>query len=281
MTIEQQLVDTVDRMPAFPKSVVRVLELTRNPDVSPKDIIEVIEKDPVLAAQILRVINSAFYAMPSKVSSVSQAVVMLGINTVKNLAIRTAAVGMIPAKNIADFDTDAYLLHSLGCAEICRLLAQEFDDCDPTEAYVAGLLHDFGKIMFTLHMPGPYRIALQQCAADNSELLLAERKHLRVDHTLAGAMLAEKWRFPDSLVDAIRNHHEPPPQVGLERSLFIANQLVKVLGFGHSGNGVIVPLPAGLGGALGDSYEAIASSLPDIEKHLQQVRSYAGTHGKA
>ncbi len=281
MTIEQQLVDAVDRMPAFPKSVLRVLELTRNPDVAPKDIVEVIEKDPVLAAQILRVINSAFYAMPNKVSSVSQAVVMLGINTVKNLAIRTAAVGMIPKTNSAGFDTDAYLLHSLGCAEISRLLAQEFDDCDSTEAYVAGLLHDFGKIMFTLHMPGPFRSALQQTAADQTDLIDAERKHLRVDHTLAGAMLAEKWRFPEALIDAIRNHHEPPPPAGLERTLFIANQLVKVLAFGHSGNGKIVPLPPGLAGKLGDSYEAIATALPNIDKHLQQVRGYAGAHGKA
>ncbi|MEI6737867.1 MAG: HDOD domain-containing protein [Pseudomonadota bacterium] len=140
----------VDRMPAFPKSVLRVIELTRNPDVSPKSIVEVIEKDPVLTAQILRVINSAFYAMPNKVASVSQAVVMLGINTVKNLALRSAAVGMIPTTNTAGFDTDRYLLHSLGCAEVCKLVAQTLGDADPAEAYIAGLLHDFGKIVFTL-----------------------------------------------------------------------------------------------------------------------------------
>ncbi len=187
MTIEQPLVGAVDRMPAFPKSVVRILELTRNPDVSPKNIIEVIEKDRVLAAQILRVINSAFYAMLSKVSSVSQAVVMLGINAVKNLAIRTAAVGMIPPNNSAGLDTNAYLLPSLGCAEICRLLAQEFDDCDPTEAYVAGLLHDFGKIMFTLHMPGSARIASHSSNEAIAAALPNIDKHLQQVRGYAGA----------------------------------------------------------------------------------------------
>ncbi len=280
MDIEQKLMSAVDRMPAFPKSVLRVIELTRNPDVSPKASVEVIEKDPVLTAQILRVINSAFYALPNKVASVAQAVVMLGINTVKNLAIRSAAVGMIPANNTAGFDTEAYLLHSLGCAEVCKLVAQKLGDADPAEAYIAGLLHDFGKIVFTLYMPEPFRTALDQCEADNCELHVAEQAQLTVDHTVAGAMLAKKWQFPTPLVDSIRNHHQTPPADGLGRSLFIANQLVKVRGFGHSGNHQIAALPPGLASALGESYDAIVLALPDLEKQLDQVRTYANAWSK-
>jgi putative nucleotidyltransferase with HDIG domain len=280
MAIEQHLLTLVERMPAFPKSVQRVLELTRNADVAPKSIVEVIEKDPVLTARILKVINSAFYALPSKVAGVAQAVVMLGINTVKNLAIRSAAVGMIPARNDAGFDTDQYLLHSLGCAEVAKALAQKYGDTDPADAYIGGLLHDFGKILFTLYMPEPFRVALESCVAENVPLHVSERELLGADHTTAGALLAQKWQFPESLVECIRTHHHPPPEKGLGRSLFLANQIVKVLEFGASGNPKIAELPPGLGGKLGGDYASIAGALPDLENTLDQVRSYAGEWSK-
>jgi putative nucleotidyltransferase with HDIG domain len=276
MAIEQHLLTLVERMPAFPKSVQRVLELTRNADVAPKAIVEVIEKDPVLTARILKVINSAFYALPNKVSSVAQAVVMLGINTVKNLAIRSAAVGMIPARNDAGFDTDQYLLHSLGCAEVAKLLAQKYGDTDPAEAYIGGLLHDFGKILFTLYMPEPFRVALDSCIAENVPLHISERELLGADHTTAGALLAQKWQFPEPLVECIRTHHHAPPANGLGRSLFLANQIVKVLEFGASGNPKIDDLPPGMGGKLGGDYASIAAALAGVEGTLNQVRSYAG-----
>jgi putative nucleotidyltransferase with HDIG domain len=280
MAIEQHLMTLVERMPAFPKSVQRVLELTRDVNVMPKAIVEVIEKDPVLTAGILKVINSAFYSLPSKVSGVGQAVVLLGINTVKNLAIRAAALGMIPATNSAGYDTGRFLLHSLGCAEIAKLLAQKFGDTDPAEAYIGGLLHDFGKILFTLYMPAPFRAALETSLAEKIDLQVAERELLGADHTTAGALLAQKWRFPESLVECIRCHHQAPPSGGLGRSLFLANQMVKVLAFGDSGNKWVTALPAGLAGTLGDDYESIARSLPDIARQLELVRSYAAAGGQ-
>jgi putative nucleotidyltransferase with HDIG domain len=281
MDIEQQLLIAVDKMPAFPKSVQRVLELTRSADVAPKAIVEVIEKDPVMTARILRVINSAFYALPNKVSGVGHAVILLGINTVKNLAIRIAAVGMIPIKNDAGFDTDQYLLHSLGCAEVSRLIAQKLGDADTTEAYLGGLLHDIGKILFALYLPQPFRAALDRSASNGTALHIAEQELIGVDHTVAGAMLARKWQLPDSLVDSIRNHHLAPPEQGPGRSLSIANQIMKTIAFGHSGNPAIDALPATLGGSLGNDYESIALALPGLEEQLKLVRHYASERAEA
>lgn len=276
MAFEEQLATAVQRMPAFPKSVQRVLELTRNPDVAAKAIVEVIEKDPVLTGRILQAINSAFYGLPNKVAGVAQAVVMLGINTIKNLAIRSAAMGMIPPNNAAGFDTESYLLHSLGCAEVCKVIGQELDDTDATEAYIGGLLHDFGKIALALYLPDPFRAALDKSVADGVELHVAEQAIMGVDHTVTGAMLAQKWQFPESLVDCIRHHHQPPPATGLGRSLFLANQIVKTRAFGASGNGLVAPLPPGLATSLGEDYESIAQALPNLDKVFDQVRAYAG-----
>ena len=279
MEIDIKLATAVERMPAFPRSVQRVIELTRDINVDAKDIVDVIEKDPVMTVKILRVINSAFYALPRKIASIQHAVVMLGINTVKNMALSFAAAGMLPARNDAGFDTEQYLLHSLATAGTARLVAQKLGDTDTPEAYIAGLLHAFGKILFARHMPEAFRAALDRAAEAQISLHQAEQDVLGVDHTVAGAMLAAKWQFPQELIDCIRDHHQPPPAGGLGRVLFIANQLVKAQDVGSAGNLLVEPLPTGLAGKLGDDYEAIAGSLTGLDKILNEARAFSASGG--
>ena len=148
--LERKLGVAVERMPAFPRSVQKILELTRNINCLPKDLVGVIEKDPVMTMKILKVINSAYYGLPQKITSVGQSVVYLGINTIKNLALGFAAVGILPRMNAAGFDIQRYLLHSLVVGGTARQLATQFakGEVDSGDAYIAGLLHDFGKVVF-------------------------------------------------------------------------------------------------------------------------------------
>ncbi len=275
MDISQKITAAVERMPAFPKSVQSILELTRKIDVDAKAIVQVIEKDPVMTVKILRIINSAFYALPRQVASVNHAVVMLGINTVKNMALTLAAAGMLPAHNNAGFDSGQYLLHSLAVAGTSRLLAQKLGDADLNEAYIAGLLHDFGKIVFAQYFPDEFRIALEH-ASTGIALHLAEREALGTDHTVAGSLLVEKWQFPPSLVAAIKDHHEPSSQLnGLGRCLFLADELVRHQGIGFAGNPVVAACPPGLAGALGDDWQSIADALPELTHIFNEARSFA------
>jgi putative nucleotidyltransferase with HDIG domain len=275
MEISQKISAAVERMPAFPKSVQSILELTRKIDVDAKAIVQVIEKDPVMTMKILRIINSAFYALPRQVSSVNHAVVMLGINTVKNMALTLAAAGMLPARNSAGFDTSQYLLHSLAVAGTSRLLAQKFADTDVHEAYIAGLLHDFGKIIFAQFFPEEFRTALDQ-AAQGIPLHVAEQEALGSDHTIAGSLLVEKWQFPPTLVAAIKEHHNPAEHdSGLGRCLFLADELAHHLGVGFAGNGVVAELPPGLAGPLGTSWDELAGNLPELAHIYNEARSFA------
>src|SRR5450830_1661659 len=142
-----KLAAAVDGMPAFPKSVQQILELTRNVNCTPKDLVQVIDKDPVITVKILRVVNSAFYSLPKQITSINHAVVYLGFNTIKNLALTVAAVGILPQRNAANFDVSQYLLHSLSTAVIAKKLAVQLDDADPMDCFIGGLLHDFGKVV--------------------------------------------------------------------------------------------------------------------------------------
>ena len=244
MDLEQRVIIAVDRMPAFPRSVQQLLELTRDVNVEPRAIVEVLEHDPVMAGRILRTVNSAFYGLSRKVASMSHAVVMLGMNTVKNMALAVSAAGMLPRQNAAGFDTGEYLRHSLVVAGVARAIAQREGDADPGEAYIAGLLHDFGKVLFAVNLPEEFRRALKAAADEGIALQEAEQREIGMAHPQAGAMLARKWQFPESLATAIATHHDAVPEGGTPRCLFLADQLARCDEKGEALPGrPLLPLP--------------------------------------
>lgn len=161
----------------------------------PKDLVQVIDKDPVVTVKILKVVNSAYYSLPKQITSINHAVVYLGFNTIKNLALAIAAVGMLSKHNDAGFDVEQYLLHSLSTAGIAKQLAVRLDDADPMDCFIAGLLHDFGKVVFAQFMPYEFKQALNACQLNGSSLHLTLHQVIGADHAVVGAMLAEKWRF--------------------------------------------------------------------------------------
>jgi HD-like signal output (HDOD) protein len=237
--LERKLGTAVDRMPAFPRSVQKILELTRNINCPPKEIVAVIEKDPVMTMKIFKVINSAYYSLPNKITSVSQSVVYLGINTIKNLALGFAAVGILPRTNPAGFDVQRYLLHSLVVGGVARQLGQQFakGEVDPGDCYIAGLLHDFGKVVFAQFLATEFHDALAHAALQTVPLHEAESLVIGVNHGLVGAMLAKRWAFPEHLVDCIRDHHDvlASPSAIMD-VLRTADQVVRFQNIGDSGN---------------------------------------------
>ena len=274
--LSHKLAAAVDRMPAFPKSVQKILELTRDVNCSPKDLVQVIDKDPVVTVKILRVVNSAYYSLPKQITSISHAVVYMGFNSVKNLALSVAAIGMLPKDNAAGFDVQQYLLHSLATASIAKQLALRADDADPTDCFIAGLLHDFGKVVFAQFMPHEFRQALQRCQADGSSLHLALRELIGADHAVVGAMLVEKWRFAAPLVDTIRHQYGAElNDTDMIACVFAANQISKKLNFGFAGNPCVEELPSGLAGRVGGSLDEVIASLGNVEKLFDEAKIFA------
>ena len=276
--LERRLTAAVDRMPAFPKSVQTILEMTRNINCLPKSLVGVVEKDPVMTMKILRVINSAYYGLPNKISSVGQSVVYLGINTIKNLALSFAAVGILPRFNSAGFDIQRYLLHSLTVGSVARLLCEKHarGEADPGDCYVAGLLHDFGKVVFAQFMSAEFVLALGIAADTGKPLHVAETEVIGADHACVGALLAQKWQFGATLVDCIRDHHaanvEPGPMLDCLR---MADAICRKHAFGEAGNPWrdedLAQLPPRFGGDI----EAVIASLGDLNKHVEDARAFA------
>lgn len=260
-------------MPAFPKSVTKILELTRDVNCAPKDLVQVIDKDPVVTVKVLRVVNSAYYSLPKPITSIDHAVVYLGFNTIKNLALSIAAIGMLPTDSGAGFDGQQYLIHSLTTASIAKQLSQRVHDAEPMDCFIAGLLHDFGKVVFAQFMPREFRRALETSLWNEVSLHLALRDIIGTDHAVVGAMLVEKWRFPSALVETIRHQFSPDlSDTPMTACVFAANQISKKLRFGYAGNPCVEELSPTVAMRIGGTLDESIVSLGDLAPVLDEAK---------
>jgi putative nucleotidyltransferase with HDIG domain len=281
MSLQQsEITRLVEKMPAFPQSVTKVLELTAKAECSPKELVKVIEHDPIMTVKILKLVNSAFYGLPRPINSINHGVVYVGLNTVKNLSLSIAAIGMLPKKSEIDFDMDDFLLHSLGVAAVAKRLAGRVgvSDKEAADYFIAGLLHDFGKVVLAQFKPQEFKMALEIADMGMTSLHLAEKQIFDIDHAEIGGLLAETWKLPAELVESIRNHHHLGEE-GVNNSklldcIFAANQIVNSLGIGFSGNRVVEPFPESVKARFGLDLEGLIAALGDLSNEIEQARAY-------
>lgn len=272
----QKLAAAVDGMPAFPQSVQKILELTRDINCSLKDLVQVIDKDPVVTVKLLQVVNSAYYSLPKQITSINHAVVYLGFNTIKNLSLKIAAIGMLPTHNAAGFDGQQYLLHSLTTASIAKQLAPRVVDANPVDCFIAGLLHDYGKVVLAQFMPAEFRTALELSQGSKISLHLTLREVIGIDHAVVGAMLVEKWRFAPNLVETIRHQYGADlKDTDMIACVFAANQISKKLEFGFAGNPWVEELPPTIAQRLGGTLDEVIVSLGDLAPMFEEASIFS------
>ena len=272
----RELLDAIDRIQAFPVSVQGILKLTRDSTSSPRDLVDVIQRDPIVTIKVLRVVNSAYYSLPRQITSVEHAVVFLGFNTIKNLALGIAALSLAPAQLHPALDSRAYLHHSLAAAAITRQLGARFPAIDANDFFIAGLLHDFGKVVLAQVMPAQFRKALEYGLWHEVSLHSALMEVTGLDQSEVGAMLLEHWRFPAELVQGIRHQYvQDDSAPALSLCIQAANQICKQAGADFAANdkprAFSVPLQQALGGTL----ESVMESLGDVTAILQAATQFS------
>ena len=281
--LKKQLVATVDGMPAFPQSVFRILQLTTDINCNPRDIVQVVEHDPVLTMNLLKLVNSPYFGLSRRVASISQAVVFVGINTLKNLALSIAPIEVLPKNNWANPRMHQLLLHSLGSAAIARRLSRQLGvpEIDATDYFVAGLLHDFGKVALARCKTKTYRKSLQQAAKKEIPLHQMEKKLFGQDHCQVGALLGKKWCLPKALVSCMAGHHdETAPSSPMLDCVRAANEIAKRLQYGHSGNPVIAgKLPPTVANRFGQDLPQLIQSLGNVSEELSRARVFIQFQG--
>lgn len=191
------------RVPVFPQAALRTLNLMRNPQANVADVVEAASLDPAIAGVIMRLANSALFGSRTPASTIAKAIVRLGFATAQKVVTSAALRPLFGSPRLQET-----WQHSLQVADLSEQLAGASEEIDPAEAYLAGLLHDVGRIAL-LAMPVYDSARLQGLENGGCYPVYAENLLLRTDHAALGARIANSWRLPEPIVSAIRQHHRP------------------------------------------------------------------------
>ncbi len=267
-------IDRIDvKLPEVPSLVFELNEIIANPMSSAGDIAQVINKSPSLTATLLRIVNSAFYGLRSKIDSIARAVMLMGSKEVTNLAMGITIMETfkdIP-KNV--LDVASFLEHNLACGVLARILAAHGNIPQTEQLFVSGMLHDIGRLILYKYFPDYAMLALFEAKECAIPLYKAEQKVLGCTHTHLAKRLLNKWKLPLVLVDNVAYHHTPSsaPNPAMAATVQMADIIVHGLGIGHSAEHIIPAFDAKAWEKVNLSTSAFSSI---IRQALHQVKNF-------
>jgi putative nucleotidyltransferase with HDIG domain len=253
-----QAIARLHDLPALPVVVSELVASFGRPEVSVGELAAKVAQDQALAAKTLRLANSSFYGLQAKVRTISQAIAVLGFDSVRVLVTAAGVIGTFAAGAAPGFDLAGFWRHAIGTALCARALARQAG-CNPEFAFVAGLLHDLGRLVLVTRFPEHYARVMERRALVDGTLIEAERAVLGIDHAQVGRELARHWKFPELTCRAIANHHAPMAQDhgDIPAVVHVANVIAHALDLAGNEDESVPPLSQG----AWDSLRLDAASL--------------------
>jgi len=235
----------IDRMPSLSPTVGKILQVANDPNSSANDLNKVISLDPVLAAKVLKLVNSAYFGFQEKMTSTVRAIVVLGLNTIKNLALSTAALETMNTSSATGLNMDDYWRHLLATGVYAKLVARKISVHKNfiEDYFLCGLMHDIGKIVLNNLNPVGYGKLIAAGKQSGKPLHLYETAIFGINHAEIGRLLGQKWGLQEQIVEAMGYHHSPELVSATNKKLvytiIISNTYVKKLNVGFGGSSFI------------------------------------------
>jgi HD-like signal output (HDOD) protein len=271
----------ISRMPSLPVTVSKILQICNDPKTSPSDLNQVISLDPVLMGRVMKLINSAYYSLPNQITSLVRAIIMLGINTVKNLALSTAVLGNLSSKkNFQALNIDGFWRHSLCVGVTAKLLAakRKRDAKQLEEYFVAGLLHDVGKIPLNNKLSAEYVEALSLTDREHLSLYVGEERTTGVNHSEVGRLIIKNWNLGVVMEDVVFFHHFLDQYPGANRDVLLtvaaANFFANTNQIGFSGDRYPEKLPPYVFEELGIGWEDLEALEDSVNKEIDKAKIF-------
>jgi HD-like signal output (HDOD) protein len=232
----------ISHIATLPEITLKIIELVEDPSSTAQDLHKVISNDPALCSRILKVVNSAFYGLPRQIGSINRAIVLLGLNAVKNIAIAASLTKLFRGGELcARFSAKDLWIHSIATAACAKLVCDELKLGVSDEAFLAGLIHDIGIMVEVQAMRHELLQVFEEMTFDKDggptcDMVELEQKTLGADHQSFGSGLCEAWKFPKSFTYVTQHHHEPARLPTANRMLtsivYVADRIVAEAGYG-------------------------------------------------
>jgi len=261
------IINSIDRLPTLPAIYIKLSRLLNVQDSSIRMISDIIAEDQAVSAMVLKIVNSALYGFHNKIGDMQRAIVILGLNEIKNLVLATSMYKTVKQfKSSSTFDMEEFWKHSIGCAISAKVLAETAYIKDPEDVFTGGLLHDIGKLIHATYLSKDFEDIVADVAETGSQMFESEKKILGFDHVQTGSALAKKWRMPRKIIDMIAHHHLSDASDTLNREVAAV----------HIGNTLCISLRMGSGGEKRvpivnqKAWEILDLKLSDLEYIIQR-----------
>jgi len=276
------LTSKIKSLPTLPVVINKIIKLVENPKTSASEIASVISHDPGLAAKILSVVNSAYYGFPRKISTISHAIMILGFNDIKNIALSISVFDVFKGKQREGLNIEEFWKHSIGVGVCSRQLGKRVKYPEAEEAFIAGLLHDIGKIAFQKYMTDEYARIVKLAQENDLWITDCEKKVLDgLDHTVVGEIIAEKWKLPTKLTKVIASHHNPIDTNGgidmLTALVHAGDVFARIRKIGNGGdNGFIPSLKKEIWYKLEISSSELEKIYVEMDEEMAKTEEFLG-----
>lgn len=267
-----ELVRGVSQVASPPLVYQRLQEVINHPMSGAADIARVIREDMGLASRLLRVVNSAFFAFPRRIETISQAITVVGTTQIRDLALATSVMTMFRGIPSDLIDMESFWRHSLACGVGARIIASHRRDPGTERYFLAGLLHDIGRLIMFSEIGGTCREIMEESRTSGEPLNKVERTVLGFDHGHVGGALIEQWNLPGSLRESVEYHHRPrqatlyPTEAA---AVHVADIMSIALGCGSSGETRLPPLIAEAWAHLGLDTATVPVILSEFEDQYE------------
>jgi putative nucleotidyltransferase with HDIG domain len=210
MNTIETIIESCNQLPPFPAVINRALTLMNNPQVSVQEIVETIQYDQSITANVLKICNSPFYGLRKPVGSLQEAVFYLGFSQLLEILLRDST-GSMMGRAISGYDLEAGELwkHSVSSALLSQIIARRINREPSPLLFTAALIHDIGKVMLNSYVADQYQSIKELVQTEGLSFLEAEKEILGIDHAELSALIIEQWNFPQEIIQAIRYHHTP------------------------------------------------------------------------
>mgnify|MGYP001595649481 CR=1 FL=1 len=203
--------DQIKDLPTLPAIVLKVNQMLDSPDTNMEILSHVIEKDQAIAFKMLRLVNSAFFGLRDKISSIREAAIILGFDAIRNIVISLSTYNTLnsiaESRSHTDFKVDGFWRHSISVAVLSRFLSEKKQLGDPEKSFVSGLLHDMGKMILAYYFPESFKKILVLSQKKRIIYRKAEERILPGGHHEIGYYIAKKWDIPIHIANTLYSHH--------------------------------------------------------------------------